>query len=93
MRSRCYNVKINFRKLYKSDLKCRLGCDSPESQVHTFTQCQQIEIPPNTVYEDIFSDTDKQKSCIRVFICVDKKRQKLIENIPTGDARARAQDS
>ena len=93
LRSRCYNAKTNFRKLYKSDLKCRLGCDSPESQIHIFTQCQQIEIPPNTVYENIYYDTDKQNSCIKSFISIDKKRQKQIENIPPGDARARAQVS
>ena len=93
LRSRCYNAKTNFKKLHKSDLKCRLGCDSPESQLHIFTQCQHTEIPSITVHENIYSDTDKQNSCIKSLICIDKKRQHIIENVPPGDARARAQVS
>ena len=38
-------------------------------------------------------DTDKQNSVIKSFISIDKKRQKMIENVPPGDARAYAQDS
>ena len=35
MRSRCYNAKINFRKLHRNDFKCKLGC---ENQFHILTQ-------------------------------------------------------
>ena len=69
-------------------MKCRLGCDSPEDQIHIFTQCQYSEVPSNIVYGDIFEDTDKQKDIIRSFIKINKRRQALIENIPPGEARA-----
>ena len=91
LRSRCYSAKTNFKKLYKPDLKCRLGCNSPEDQILIFTQCQYIEVPLNIVYGDIFEDTDKQKYIISSFIKIDQRRQKLIENIPPGEARACAQ--
>ena len=93
LRSRCYNAKINFRKLYRNDLNCRLGCDSPDSQFHIFTQCSFIEIPPNVAYDSIFENATLQKEVIKLFLSIDKTRQKLLEHVPPGDSRARAQRS
>ena len=90
--SRCHSAKINFRKLHRSDLTCRLGCDLPESQFHIFTECKYGEIPPNQVYESIFSDETRQKEVIQVFIQIEKRRLKLIEQVPPGGTRARAQE-
>ena len=92
LRSRCHSAKINFRKLHRSDLTCRLGCDLPESQFHIFTECKYGEIPPNQVYESIFSDETSQKEVIQIFIQIEKRRLKLLQHVPPGDARARAQD-
>ena len=93
LRSRCYSAKTNFRKLYRNDLNCRLGCDSPESQYHIFTQCTFIEIPPNVVYDNIFQNAALQKEVIKSFLSIDKRRQKLLEHVPPGESRAQAQRS
>ena len=42
MRANCYNVKCNFKKLYRNNLACVLGCQQSEDQYHAFTQCQPI---------------------------------------------------
>ena len=95
LRSRCHSAKMNFQKLHKGDLKCLLGCNANEDQVHIFTQCQDIEISlRNTVpYEDIFKDIMVQKTAIETFLKVDKRRQLRLN--PPGEisARTRAQQS
>jgi hypothetical protein len=85
LRSRCYSAKINFRKLYKNDLNCRLGCDLPESQIHVFMHCKYSEIPPNIFYNDIFENSIKQKEVIQAFIVSERRRKKLLEQVPPGD--------
>ena len=32
VRSRCYDVKYNFKKMNKNDIQCRFGCLTPEDQ-------------------------------------------------------------
>ena len=93
LRSRCYNAKINFRKLHRNALSCRLGCDSNETQLHIFTQCTYIEIPPNIEYSHIFDNTTLQKEVIQLFLDIDKRRLRLLEHVPPGESRARAQGS
>ena len=93
LRSRCYNAKTNFRKLHRNALSCRLGCDSNETQLHIFTQCTYIEIPPNIDYSHIFENATIQKEVIKLFLDIDKRRLKLIEHVPPGESRARAQGS
>ena len=50
LRSRCYDSKNNFKKLYKNDTYCRYGCQSIENQIHFLTQCIPLsdQIPTNT---------------------------------------------
>ena len=77
----------SFRKLQRSDLICRLGCDLPESQFHIFTECKYGEFPPNPVHGSIFSDETRQKEVIQVFIKIEKRRLKLLEHVPPGETR------
>ena len=70
-----------------------LGCDLLEMQNHVFTQCNFSEIPPNLVYDDVFGDSIKQKEVIKSFILIEKRRKKLLEQVPHGETRARAQGS
>ena len=75
LRSRCYNAKSNFKKLYKNYLNCMLGCDLLEIQNHVFTQCNFSEIPPNLVYDDIFGDSIKQKEVITSLMLIEKEER------------------
>ena len=93
LRSRCYNAKIYFIKLHRNALNCRLGCDSDETQFHILTQCTYIEIPPNIEYSHIFKSATLQEEVIQLFLDIDKRRLKLLENVPPGESRARAQES
>ena len=76
LRSKCHSAKMNFSKLYRSDLKCRLGCDTIEDQVHIFTQCKYSANTPHIAlnYEDLFKDSVKQKTIIKSFLQIEKRR-------------------
>ena len=95
LRSRCHSAKMNFKRLHKNDLKCRLGCDIFEDQIHIFTQCKySADGPKNVVeYEDLFKDSMKQKKVIEAFLKIEQKRDSIKYNNPPGElvARARAQ--
>ena len=81
LRSRCHAAKANFKKLYKSNLKCSLGCFDNEDQIHIFTQClwlQNINLS-STEYKDLFKDSNKQKEAIIVFLQKEKQRRLIIE--------------
>ena len=81
LRSRGHRSKVNFRKLHKNDLLCRYGCQSPESQIHIFTQCKtlraQITIPVIPEYTHIFKDVFKQKQAIEYFILIDQVAKQI----------------
>ena len=78
LRSRCYNAKLNFRKLHKGNLQCSLGCPSIESQFHIFSECKVLKSDTHTEdYNSLFSDVNKQKQVINTFIYIEKKRQFL----------------
>ena len=86
LRSRCYNAKINFRKLYKGNLQCSLGCQNIESQLHIFSQCKVLKSDLHTEdYNSLFSDVNKQKQVINIFISIEKKRQSLRDGALPGD--------
>ena len=65
----------NFRKLHQNALSCRLGCDSVETQFHTFTLCIYIGIPPNIEYLHTFENVAIQKEVIQMFVDIDKKKK------------------
>ena len=83
---------MKFTKLYRSDLKCRLGCDILEDQVHIFTQCKYSANTPNIAldYEDLFKDSAKQRYIIELFLQIEKRRVLLKYNNPPGETNARA---
>ena len=81
MRSKCHKSKINFKKLYKNNLQCSLGCLQPEDQRHIFTTC--LKIPnhySNTIYEDIFGTLAKQEQAIQIFNKIDISRKHTQKN-------------
>jgi hypothetical protein len=68
LRSRCFNAKDNFKKLWQGQLQCRLGCLDNEDQHHIFTQCIWLNPSTDIVYENIFKAANEQKEVIEVFI-------------------------
>ena len=87
LRSRCYNAKSNYKKLYKNDLLCSYGCQAVEEQLHLLTQCKYLNSQNTTTdldYNHIFLDTDKQKKVIKIFLDTDRVRKQLKENPPPG---------
>ena len=89
LRSRCYLSKMNFKKMYKYDLKCIFGCNSDEDQRHIFTQCESIVAETNTqytLYNNIFcSDVNKLKEAASIFLKIDTNRQDLKDKILPGE--------
>ena len=81
LRSRCFSAKTNFKKLWKENLECSLGCSSNEDQRHIFTQCIWLPPSPETVYENIFKETNKQKETIEVFLQKETHRKHLLDNL------------
>ena len=87
LRSRCHDSKNNFRKMNKHNLRCIFGCTSLEDQRHTFIICQKIRCQLNlkdTRYENIFSDIDKQKEAIEIFLRINDKRKEEKDKLPPG---------
>ena len=100
LRSRCHASKLNFRKMYKNDLKCTFGCPDPEDQRHTFTNCRKIRQRQNDTkqvrYENIFGSAIEQKEVITEFIKLEYTRLTLREELLPGgidDARTQADPS
>ena len=95
LRSHCHPSKRNFRKMYKNDLKCRMGCNDIEDQIHIFTKCQpilsQIESDTGSIYEHIYDDISNQKKVISIYTKIEKTRLQLLDNLLPGggDAAAR----
>ena len=89
LRSNCYQAKYNFKKMFKNDLLCRLGCPNTEDQNHIFKNCQPIQkslkVTNNIDYSSIYCDVIQQLEAVKVFIEVDKIRKILTENLPGDD--------
>ena len=81
LRSNCHKSKNYFKKLYKNNLQCALGCPQAEDQRHTFTTCEKI---PNNLhyasYEDIFGTLSQQKQAIHIFAKIDFSRKHTVKN-------------
>ena len=41
--SNCHKLKSNFKKLYKNNIQCSLGCPQVEDQHHTFVTCEKYQ--------------------------------------------------
>ena len=81
LRSRSFNAKSNFKKLWRGNLDCRLGCSCDEDQAHIFTQCIWLNPSNGILYENIFKGSNEQKEVIKVFIQKEKLRNHLLENL------------
>ena len=83
LRSTCYGVKNNFKKLYKNDLTCRFGCTQNEDQYHAFTQCQPILHKLKYLgiiqYNDIFGSTHEQINTIGKLYNIDQLRNHILK--------------
>ena len=83
LRSKCYKAKMNFKKMYKHDLKCSLKCDSEETQQHIFEECipikNKIKAYKNIKIDDIYGSESEQKEAITYFIEIEKIRNTLLE--------------
>ena len=84
-RSRNLNVKSNFKTQYENDLSCSLeNCTEIEDQPHLL-KCKPLISKLNkkfnikeVKYDDIFSNTKKQKKVIEVLIALIKTRDKML---------------
>ena len=89
LRSNCYQVKMNFKKMHKNNLKCRFGCLTNEDQNHIFSECQEIQSQlnhkGNVNIEYIYQDIDKQLDIIPILTHIDQVRWKLQDKLLPGD--------
>ena len=69
LRSKCHGSKINFKKLYRNDLKCVLGCIKNEDQFHVFMQCKplmdKLNISNSSQYNQMFGSLHQQVQLIQ----------------------------
>ena len=93
LRSNCYPVKMNFRKMNKWDLKCSFKCDEFETQVHVFENCEPIKKKLNfstsVKLECIFGTVSEQKSAVSLLSMVDIIRKQMKNEILPGRSVAR----
>ena len=75
-------------------MNCKLGCNSPETQEHIFTQCVPLKKESNNTnvsYNGIFENVQQQKRTIEVFSEVDKARCIALKLLPgVNNARTHA---
>ena len=88
LRSRCFDAKYNFKKLFKNNLKCRFGCLVTEDQNHIFKNCQILNSlckqKNNIEYEGIFGDITVQTRTIRLFGAIERGRLHLKDHLLPG---------
>ena len=81
LRTRMINVKKNFSSLHKDDISCRVCHVQVECQEHLL-KChvlkEQVDIPHDVEYNDIFKDAKKQLKVVRVIKTILRKREVLI---------------
>ena len=79
LRSKCYPAKLNFRKMNKGNLMCRLGCYQEESQTHIFEHCEPLRLKLNIQKRIrialIYGSVDDQKEAITLFEQIDEQRK------------------
>ena len=93
LRSHCYKVKMNSKKMHRGDLKCTFLCDQEETQIHVFEQCQPIkqQLGTNTSMQlkHIYGTLTEQLEAIIVFEKIDDMRKVMLRNILPGESSAR----
>ena len=85
LRSKCYNAKMNFKKLYRGDLKCVFKCNEEETQFHIFQACEPVLSRLGTqnipAYEHIYGNISEQKSAVSVFTQIDHIRKQMTKDL------------
>ena len=93
LRSNCYSVKMNFRKMNKGDLKCSFNCDENETQVHVFENCQPIKkklnLKTSVKLDSIYGTVAEQKSAVSILLRIDMIRKQMKNEILPGRSDAR----
>ena len=93
LRSNCYPAKMNFKKMYKGDLKCFFLCDEEETQVHIFENCQPIrrklKVHTDSKISSIYGTLSEQKEALSAFLLIDSIRKIMINEILPGRSVAR----
>ena len=88
LRSRCYDVKSNFKKMHRNNTHCRFGCLTIEDQIHALTKCQPLNLKHklkiNIEYSSIFSSLSNQEEAIKFFIYIDQIREHMKDHILPG---------
>ena len=88
MRSRCFDAKSNFKKLFKNNPFCRFGCLVQEDQDHIFKNCPKLNSiyknNTNIEYKGIFSDVSIQIRTIKFFSGIEKTRLHLKDHLLPG---------
>ena len=83
LRSKCHGSKMSFKKLYRNNLKCVLGCMQNEDQLHVFTQCQplldKLNNSNSSPYNHIFGSLPQQVQLIQEFYKIDQMRKHIIK--------------
>ena len=81
LRSNCYSVKMNFRKMNKGDLKCSFNCDENETQVHVFETCQPIKkklnLKTSVKLDSIYGTVAEQTSAVSILLKIEIIRKQM----------------
>ena len=93
LRSKSYPAKMNFRKMYKNNLKCSFSCNTLETQSHIFEECKPIICnllnPVPIKLEQIFGSLQEQCDIIEKLVEIDTVRKLMKDNLLPGGAAAR----
>ena len=85
LRSKSHPAKSNFKKLHKNDIKCSLGCNSEETQIHIFEECtpilSNIGAGQSISLNKIYGTLDDQKSIIKILVQIEDLRVNFIKKI------------
>ena len=88
LRSKCYPAKLNFRKLNRGNLMCRMGCNEDESQSQIFENCEPLRQTLNSQHKitihKIYGSVYDQKEAIVIFEQIDDQRKLMIDILPGG---------
>ena len=93
LRSKSYPAKMNFKKMYKNNLKCSFSCNTLETQSHIFEECKPIICnllnPVPIKLEQIFGSLQEQCDIIEKLVEIDTVRKLMKDNLLPGGAAAR----
>ena len=93
LRSNSYPDKMNYRKMFKNNLKCSFDCNRYETQIHIFEECSPIstKLSTPTIFKlnQIFGTLEDQCDIIGRLVEIDSIRKQMKDNLLPGGAPAR----